>query len=132
MQRSDSQEFCQLLSYKDDVDLEAKLDEWEHFYNVARSNGAFNGKRLTRRSTKSYNHPARCPVSNRWLHLGQLLDGLPLPLRDLVRMQLGLDRQLRNRALPADRLKCNLGLELGRKPSARLDRGSSLSRVNPP
>ncbi|MEQ1610363.1 MAG: integrase core domain-containing protein, partial [Hyphomonadaceae bacterium] len=34
----------QLLSYKDDVDLEAKLDEWEHFYNFNRPHGAFNGQ----------------------------------------------------------------------------------------
>jgi len=33
-----------LLSYNDDVDLEAKLDEWERFYNFARPHGAFNGK----------------------------------------------------------------------------------------
>ena len=31
--RSDQQEFYQLLSYKGDVDLVAKLDEWERFYN---------------------------------------------------------------------------------------------------
>jgi len=31
--RSDEQEFYQLLTYKGDVDLEAKLDEWERFYN---------------------------------------------------------------------------------------------------
>jgi transposase InsO family protein len=42
--RSDQQEFYQLLSYKGDVDLEAKLDEWERFYNFARPHGAFNGK----------------------------------------------------------------------------------------
>jgi len=42
--RSDQQEFYQLLSYKDDVDLEAKLDEWERFYNFARPHGAFGGK----------------------------------------------------------------------------------------
>ena len=34
--RSDGQEFYQLLSYKGDVDLEAKLDEWERFYNSHR------------------------------------------------------------------------------------------------
>ena len=44
--RSDQQEFYQLLSYKRDVDLEAKLDEWERFYNFARPHGAFNGKTL--------------------------------------------------------------------------------------
>ena len=42
--RSDQQEFYQLLSYKDDVDLEAKLMDWENFYNFARPHGAFNGK----------------------------------------------------------------------------------------
>lgn len=42
--RSDQQEFYQLLTYKGDVDLEAKLKEWEHFYNLARPHGAFNGK----------------------------------------------------------------------------------------
>ncbi|MGE4609964.1 MAG: integrase core domain-containing protein, partial [Paracoccaceae bacterium] len=41
--RSDQQEFYQLLSYKDDVDLEAKLAEWEKFYNFARPHGAHNG-----------------------------------------------------------------------------------------
>ncbi|MBT7446142.1 MAG: transposase, partial [Tateyamaria sp.] len=34
----------QLLSYKGDVDLEAKLDEWERFYNFARPHGAHNGQ----------------------------------------------------------------------------------------
>ena len=40
--RFDQQEFYQLLSYKGDVDLEAKLDEWERFYNFARPHGAHN------------------------------------------------------------------------------------------
>ena len=34
--RSDNQEFYQFLNYKDGVDLEAKLDEWERFYNFHR------------------------------------------------------------------------------------------------
>ena len=42
--RSDSQEFYQLLTYKGDVDLEAKLAEWERFYNLARPHGAHAGK----------------------------------------------------------------------------------------
>ena len=42
--RSDQQEFYQLLSYKGDVDLDAKLSEWENFYNFNRPHGAFNGK----------------------------------------------------------------------------------------
>jgi transposase InsO family protein len=42
--RSDEQEFYQLLTYKGDVDLEAKLAEWDRFYNLARPHGAHNGK----------------------------------------------------------------------------------------
>ena len=42
--RSDSQEFYQLLTYKGAVNLEAKLAEWERFYNFARPHGAFDGK----------------------------------------------------------------------------------------
>jgi len=42
--RSDQQEFYQLLSYKGDVDLETKLDEWERFYNFVRPHGAHNGQ----------------------------------------------------------------------------------------
>jgi transposase InsO family protein len=42
--RADEQEFYQLLSYKGDVDLQAKLQRWERFYNLARPHGAHNGK----------------------------------------------------------------------------------------
>ncbi len=42
--RSDQEEFYQLLSYKDDVDLNKKLDEWEQFYNFARPHGAHQGR----------------------------------------------------------------------------------------
>jgi transposase InsO family protein len=42
--RSDQQEFYQLMKYKDDVDLEKKLAEWEAFYNFARPHGAHGGK----------------------------------------------------------------------------------------
>jgi transposase InsO family protein len=42
--RSDGQEFYHLLDDKDDVNLEAKLDEWELVYNFHRPHGAFNGK----------------------------------------------------------------------------------------
>ena len=30
--------------HKGDVDLEAKLDQWERFYNFARPHGAHNGQ----------------------------------------------------------------------------------------
>jgi len=42
--RSDNEEFYQLLSYKDDVDLNKKLEAWENFYNFNRPHGAFEGK----------------------------------------------------------------------------------------
>lgn len=42
--RSDEQEFYKLLSYTGDVDLHAKLAEWQHFYNLAGPHGAHNGK----------------------------------------------------------------------------------------
>ena len=42
--RTDADEFYQLLTYKDDVDLEKKLAEWERFYNFSRPHGAHRGK----------------------------------------------------------------------------------------
>jgi transposase InsO family protein len=42
--RTDEQEFYQLPTDKDDVDLEQKLALWERFYNLSRPHGAFNGK----------------------------------------------------------------------------------------
>ena len=42
--RTDKQEFYQLLTYTGDVDLNAKLAEWERFYNYQRPHGAFRGK----------------------------------------------------------------------------------------
>ena len=41
---SDEQEFYPLLSYKGDVDLKAKLAEWEWFYNLAKPHGVHNAK----------------------------------------------------------------------------------------
>ena len=42
--RTDQEEFYQLLTYTDDVDLNKKLDAWEQFYNYNRPHGAFDGK----------------------------------------------------------------------------------------
>jgi transposase InsO family protein len=42
--RTDDDEFYQLLAYTDDVDLNAKLTEWENFYNLHRPHGAHQGK----------------------------------------------------------------------------------------
>lgn len=41
---SDAEEFYQLIDYKDDVDLNAKLLHWESFYNCHRPHGALKGK----------------------------------------------------------------------------------------
>ena len=42
--RTDKNEFYQLLTYKDDVDLEEKLAVWQRFYNNDRPHGAHKGK----------------------------------------------------------------------------------------
>ena len=42
--RTDGEEFYQLLSYTDDVDLNGKLRAWERFYNYDRPHSAFKGK----------------------------------------------------------------------------------------
>ncbi len=42
--RTDKDDFYQLLTYTDDVDLNKKLAAWERFYNYDRPHGAFNGK----------------------------------------------------------------------------------------
>ena len=38
--KSNQQELGQLLSYKDDIGLEARLAKWERFYNFAKPPGA--------------------------------------------------------------------------------------------
>lgn len=42
--RTDQTEFYQLLTYKDDVDLNAKLKAWENFYNYDRPHLSLDGK----------------------------------------------------------------------------------------
>jgi transposase InsO family protein len=42
--RTDKDEFYQLLTYRDDVDLNKKLAVWERFYNFDRPHGAHGGK----------------------------------------------------------------------------------------
>jgi transposase InsO family protein len=39
---ADQEEFYQLLTYTDDVDLNEKLAKWERFYNLDRLHEAFN------------------------------------------------------------------------------------------
>ena len=42
--RTDQTEFYQLLTYKDDIDLNAKLKAWENFYNYDRPHLSLDGK----------------------------------------------------------------------------------------
>jgi transposase InsO family protein len=42
--RTDQEEFYQLLSYTDDLDLNKKLEAWENFYNFNRPHKALAGK----------------------------------------------------------------------------------------
>ncbi|MEQ8671884.1 MAG: IS481 family transposase [Aggregatilineales bacterium] len=42
--RTDQTEFYQLLTYTDDVDLNAKLEAWENFYNYDRPHISLDGK----------------------------------------------------------------------------------------
>lgn len=42
--RTDQEEFYQLSTYTDDVDLNRKLNAWEQFYNFDQPHGAFAGK----------------------------------------------------------------------------------------
>jgi transposase InsO family protein len=41
--RIDQEEFYQLLTYTDDIDLNRKLESWEQFYNFDRPHGSFDG-----------------------------------------------------------------------------------------
>ena len=41
---SDKTEFYQLINYTDDVDLHARLTEWETFYNCHRPHGGLKGQ----------------------------------------------------------------------------------------
>jgi hypothetical protein len=41
---TDQREFYQLLTYKDDVDLNKKLQEWASYYNLHRPHGGLKGK----------------------------------------------------------------------------------------
>ena len=52
--RSDQEEFYQLLSYKGDVDLNKKLDEWGGFTTLHDHTVHTRAVRLTNRSEKSY------------------------------------------------------------------------------
>ena len=63
-QRSDGQECYQLLSYKDDVDLKAKLDECECVYNFHRPRGAHAGKTPYKALREGYNQQTGRLTSN--------------------------------------------------------------------
>lgn len=67
--RSDEQEFSQLLSYKEDVAHEAKLNELGMLLQFPPTAWRIQWKKhLTKRSTKSYNYKIKCPAGNLPLH----------------------------------------------------------------
>ncbi len=59
--RSDQEEFYQLLTYKDDVDLDLKLKEWERFYNYDRPHGALSVKTPYEVLRALLQRPQKCP-----------------------------------------------------------------------
>ena len=42
--KTDKQEFWQLVEYVDDIDIKAKLKEWEQYYNCHRPHTALAGR----------------------------------------------------------------------------------------
>src|SRR5258708_17890199 len=64
--------------------------------------------------------------------LGELLDRLALPGRNLSRMPFVLARQLRHRLVALDRLTCALPLELPRQPIPPPHAASRSTSPNPP
>ena len=42
--KTDEQEFWQLIDYTADIDIKAKLKEWETYYNCHRPHSALSGK----------------------------------------------------------------------------------------
>ena len=67
--RTDQQEFYQLLSYTDDVDLGRRLAEWEAFYNYHRQEQPCGPDPLTMRSGNSGDR-GECPTGCRPSHGG--------------------------------------------------------------
>jgi transposase InsO family protein len=67
--RSYGEEFYQLLSYTDDVDLNRKLAEWEHFYNFNRPHGAHDGKTPYEALRSILKQPWKCLTKYAILHL---------------------------------------------------------------
>jgi len=58
--RTDQEEFYQLLSYTDDVDLKNKMSSWENFYNLHRPHGAHKGKTPYEALRKILEEPQQC------------------------------------------------------------------------
>jgi hypothetical protein len=54
------------LTYTDDVDLKARLVEWESFHNLSKPHGAFNGKApyatLRERLNSNANLSRKCAI----------------------------------------------------------------------
>ena len=60
--RPDQEEFYQVLTYKDDIDLEANLDEWKPFYNLSEATWCLQRQDpLTRYSENAYKRRVGSP-----------------------------------------------------------------------
>ena len=60
--RTDQEEFYQLLTYTDDVDLVEKLAAWEDFYNLDRPHGAHAGQSPYEALRDMLNQPESVPL----------------------------------------------------------------------
>lgn len=59
--RPDQEEFYQFLTYKDDIDLEANLDEWKRFYDVSEASWCLQCWQANkRRNRPPPSHLVRC------------------------------------------------------------------------
>ena len=64
--RTDQEKVYQLRDYVDDVDLNKKLAQWERFYDLTRTHGAFAGQTpyYTRHFDNAYNRNTDCLISS--------------------------------------------------------------------
>ena len=70
----DQGEFYQLLTYKDDVDLNKKLEYREQFYNFDRPYGSFNGTTPSEKMRSLLKEYLFCPAVSEVLQLIKVSD----------------------------------------------------------
>ena len=62
--RTDQEEFCQLIDYVDDVDLNKKLAQWAPIYKLTRPMAPSVAKPPMRHSKNVYNKSPDCPTKS--------------------------------------------------------------------